>query len=201
MKGDMNMLFIYLSMIETQEDTDKFTEIYNKHKSTMHSIAFSILKNTQDAEDAVQEAFLKLARNILKIDEVSSKKTKSFLVILIKNTAIDLYRKKHHEQDRVEPNEENDMNGLKSTDATDILSGIISVEGYRRLVGLIEEMSDTYKDTLKLRFVHEWTNGEIADLLDISKNAVEFRICHGRAMLIKSLRREGYCVDKQQRRY
>lgn len=191
------MFFIYLTMIDAPKDISKFTEIYIKHRTMMYRIALSVLKNPQDAEDAVQEAFLKLAKNISKIDEVSAKKTEAFLVILVRNTAIDLYRAKHHEQDKVELNEENDMDIIESTEATDILSGIISVEGYRRLVGLMEKMSDTYKDTLKLRFIFEWTNGEIAELLGISKNAVEFRVSHGRAMLIKKLREEGYCVDRQ----
>lgn len=75
------MLFIYLSMIDSPEDSDKFTEIYNKYKSIMHHVAFRILKNTQDAEDAVHEAFLKLAKNISKIGDVSCKKTQTFLVI------------------------------------------------------------------------------------------------------------------------
>jgi len=183
-------------MIESPDDISKFNEIYRKHRGMMYRVAFSVLKNTQDTEDAVQEAFFKLAKIISRIDEVSAKKTEAFLVILSRNTAIDLYRTKHHEQYRMEFDEENDMDGIESTATRDILSGIISKEGYRRLVELIEEMSDTYKDTMKLRFVFEWSNGEIAELLGISKNAVEFRISRGRAMLIQALRKEGHHADR-----
>lgn len=188
------MFYIYLTMIENSDDIMKFTEIHSKYKGLMHYIAFSILKNKQDAEDAVQEAFFKLARNIHKVEEISAKKTESFLVILVRNTAIDIYRARQQEQGKTELNDENDMDIIESTDSMDVLSGIISTAGYRKLVELIEGLSDTYKDAMKLRFVFEWTNGEIAELLGISKGAVEFRINRGRVLLIELLRKEG-CYD------
>ena len=46
-------MLIYLQMIETPEDRTKFETLYTEYKEWMGTIAFSILNNTYDAEDAV----------------------------------------------------------------------------------------------------------------------------------------------------
>jgi RNA polymerase sigma-70 factor (ECF subfamily) len=187
-------------MIETQEDTDKFTEIYNKYKNMMHNVAFKVLNNTQDAEDAVHEAFLKLARNIPKVESISCKKTETFLVILCRSASIDIYRKNKKERNKADIGEDNDMGSIKAAPALDTLGELISTEGYNRLIELIYELGDTYRDTIALRFILEWSNNEIADFLGINKNTVEVRINRGRAKLIEMLGKEEEYASIQRKR-
>ncbi|MCL2076951.1 MAG: RNA polymerase sigma factor [Oscillospiraceae bacterium] len=191
------MLQFYLLMVESVEDIDKFTEIYNKYKHMMYRVALSILKKPQDAEDAVQEAFFRLAKNISKIDEVSCKKTEAFLVILSRSVSINIYNKNRKEKGKVDLGEEVGMDSVVFGITPDALNEVLSKEGYSQLKELIEELDDTYKDTLKLRFIFEWSNEEIANFLGISKNTVEVRINRGRAKIIKALEKEGYYADKQ----
>ena len=63
-------MMIYLQMIDAPEDRSKFEQIYMEYRSMMFHIANRILTNEQDAEDAVHEAFLKIAENIEKIEDV-----------------------------------------------------------------------------------------------------------------------------------
>ena len=51
------MLMIYLQMIEGDEDKIKFEELYLTYRGLMYKVSFDILQNTQDAEDALHEAF------------------------------------------------------------------------------------------------------------------------------------------------
>lgn len=191
------MLYIYLSMIDGQEDKDKFTEIYNKYKSMMHRVAYLVLKNKQDAEDAVHDAFLKLSKNFHKVEGYSCKKIESFLVILSRNASIDMLRRNHREQGKIDISEDNDMDSLESSATSDILGEVVSKEGYNRLVKLINELSDTYRDTIALRFIFEWSNEEIAEFLGISRNTVEVRINRGRAKLIAMLEKEKLYADRK----
>lgn len=59
-------MMIYLQMIDSPEDRSKFEQIYMEYRSMMFHMANRILTNEQDAEDAVHEAFLKIAENIEK---------------------------------------------------------------------------------------------------------------------------------------
>ena len=87
-------MLVYLQMIETQEDKAKFEVLYEEYKGLMYHIAHQILRNEQDAEDAVHNAFVTIAENIQKIDAPVCPKTKSYIVTIIESRAIDLYRHK-----------------------------------------------------------------------------------------------------------
>ena len=55
---------IYLQLIESEDDKFKFEKIYKKYRNLMFYVAFNLLGNEQDAEDAVHAAFLKVAENL-----------------------------------------------------------------------------------------------------------------------------------------
>ena len=57
------------------EEKNKFESVYNRYKSAMFNKAVSIVKNESDAEDILQEAFIKIAKNIKSIDDIKSKET------------------------------------------------------------------------------------------------------------------------------
>lgn len=85
-------MLIYLMMIESPEDQSKFEKVYLTYKGLMYHVAYKILNNEQDAEDAVHSAFVKIAENIGKIGDAVCPKTQSYVVTIVENKAIDLYR-------------------------------------------------------------------------------------------------------------
>ena len=56
------MLCINMSFSDI-EDENIFERLYYKYRNLMYTVAFDILHNTSDAEDAVSEAFLRIAKN------------------------------------------------------------------------------------------------------------------------------------------
>ena len=59
------MLSLMLALVETPEEKKLFREIYDLHEKWMLKTAYDILKNYEDAGDAVNEAFFRLARSFL----------------------------------------------------------------------------------------------------------------------------------------
>jgi len=90
-------MLIYLSIIDTEDSKCKFEELYIKYKQIMFFTANQILKDEYLSEDAVHLAFIKIAKNINKIGSIDCPKTKGFVLIIVKRTSIDLYRKKQKE--------------------------------------------------------------------------------------------------------
>ena len=84
-------MLIYLQVIETEEDKNKFEDIYQKYRGLMYYVAYKRLHHEQDAEDAVHHAFMKIAENITAIDPVSPK-TKQFVVTIVDNRVTDMLR-------------------------------------------------------------------------------------------------------------
>lgn len=91
-------MIVYLQIIETPEERSKFEQLYLEYKGLMFHVAFDILHNEQDAEDAVHQAFIKIAENIKKIDEPMCPKTHSYVVTIVENQSIDQYRKQQKRQ-------------------------------------------------------------------------------------------------------
>lgn len=151
------MLF-YLQMIDSPEDRSKFELIYDEYRDAMYAVAFSILHNKEDAEDAVHHAFLKLVDNIHKVSEAICPKTKAYVVTIVENRAIDIYRskKKHpkipYEQETV---------GMT-----------IEYTGSNELASCLAKLSPRYREVLLLKHYHGYTSKEIAKMLGLSNSNV-----------------------------
>lgn len=62
-------MLMYLMMIDSPEKESKFKKIYTTYGGLMYHVAYKILNNEEDAEDAVHDAFIKIAENISKIGD------------------------------------------------------------------------------------------------------------------------------------
>ena len=87
-------LSYYLALIDNAEDQNKFEYLYNHYQKQMYYTAKRILNDAFIAEDAVHEAFVKIARNMNKIDDETSDRTRAFVMIVTENAAKDVYRKR-----------------------------------------------------------------------------------------------------------
>lgn len=78
----------------------KFIEsCYQLYEQKMYQIAYGILRDPQLAEDAVQDAFLKLMRHNIYFEDARSDDSKRYMITVIKHSAIDIYHKKQREQE------------------------------------------------------------------------------------------------------
>ena len=87
------MLCILLASVDSPQDKRKLELLYEKYNRLMYVVAMLVLHHPQDAEDACLTSWEKVIKNLDKIEKIDCQKTKSFLVIIVERTAIDLYRK------------------------------------------------------------------------------------------------------------
>ena len=147
-------MLIYLQMIDTPEERSKFEQIYLEYKGLMFHVAYDILHNEQDAEDAVHQAFVKIAENIKKIDDPICPKTHSYVVTIVENKAIDQYRKRQKHQ-TVEL-----IDDIQGTEA--------HYEGNNDLTKCILKLPARYREMILLRYHHGYSVREITNIMDIS---------------------------------
>lgn len=171
------MLNFYLSILNTEEEKTEFERLYHTHKSTMYNIAYSKLNNSYDAEDAVSEAFLRCAKNFSRILEISCNKRGAFLDVIVKNVAIDMFKKKCNAPDDIE-----DYPYI-ADEAPDTEEKAVGNISRCELVRRIKEMPEVLRDTLSLSAFCNMTNKEIADFLDVSENTVAQRLFRARKIM------------------
>ena len=178
-------MIFYLSMIDTQEEKDKFETLYHKYSRLMKYVADGILHDEYLAQDAVHIAFMKIIPNLGKIGDIACHKTKAFVVIVVENEAKRIYtaRKK---QNTVSFDEIQ----YEVADADGGLEQIISDLTVEEIAAEIEKLSKLDRDILMLRYIHELTHKEIARLLDVKGTTVRKRLERARQRLAMRLGKE-----------
>lgn len=184
------MLSFYLAMVDTPEDKLFVEELYTAYERMMFRIAFRVLRQKYDAEDAVQEAIL----SVIKGDALEKMKTmtdierKSYLTVIVKNSAYKIYnkRKKNNENSIY-----NDSDNANITEET-VLSSL-SIEEIQETMNTLTE-SDY--DILCLYLINEQTYEEIAAALDIKPDAARQRVHRAKKRLMDKLQERGIGNDQ-----
>ena len=172
-------MIIYLAMIDSPEGRHKFEFIYNRYKNLMFYTASKILGDTRDSEDTVHDAFLKIIEIIDDITDVECPQTKSLIVTITENKAIDLYRKR--QKRKTTPFEEEYLGVPDRSD-------LESIEDREFLAKAIASLPGKYREGLFLKYSHGYSIDAL--ILSMSKENVKKTIQRARKKLEQSLESE-----------
>lgn len=177
------MLNLYLALIDEDEDKIRFIKLYDQYHHLMFYIAKEILKDNQLAEDAVQEAFLRIAKNFYKVGEIFCHETRNFTVIITRNVALSMLRDKHNDVD---------MDAYIESSTNELTEDVFDTVSNNLLIQCIQNLPEIYRDSLYLYHIHGYSFNEIAYLLSISVENAKKRAQRARQILKEVLEKEGY---------
>ena len=188
------MLQFYLALIEEETDKERFEKAYWKYRNLMFWAAQRILSDEHLAEEAVQEAFLRIARNFRKVGDIDSRQTRNFFVMITERTALsELEKEKKHRAWTAEKAQDimAEDEGTWNPVEPAIPDAAFDAYSHGQLVDAILELPEIYRQVLYLLGVYEYDMKETAALLDLSVETVKKRAQRGRRMLRESLEKEG----------
>ena len=171
------MLAFFLTMLESDEERQRFVLIYEQYHKRMERVALRILEKQHDAEDAVQNAFLQVIHHFEKISTIPCEELPFWLISIVKNEALMILRKSRN----IVPLE--DWDGFEKC--------ISDTSEYMALVELFRQLPETYRAVLEMKILIGYTDKEIASRLGISETAVSSRASRGRSLLRKLVEGEG----------
>lgn len=174
--GGLAVMLIYLQMIETRADKDKFEYLYKAYRNLMFVVAEEILHNQEDAEDAVHQAFVSILEHLEKISDPVDARARSFCVTCSKYRALDIYRKKQHILDV-------EFEQLQIEVETDFPDGTLEAA--------IMRLSPALRDVLLLKYDNGFSIEEIAKIMGIDLFAARKRLTRAKAKLKELLEKEG----------
>ena len=174
------LLFMTFS---SENEKEKFEYIYHKYKRLLLYKANQILKDFTLSEDAVSEAFIRIYKNLHKIEEADSNKTVSFIVTIVKNTSLTILEKEN--KNRTEEPKETEQAAFNLEEQ--VISQISAENIYR----MVETLNEDLKSVFLLRYAHDLSNKEIGRLLGITENSVGVKLYRAKKKLSELLRREG----------
>lgn len=171
------MVDAIFAVIENDVQRNELSDFYRKNKNRFYMIAFSRLHNRHDAEDAVMEAFARIADKPERFFAVPPEKRVNYMVIVVRNVAICMF----NQRNRIPIVEFNEKLENPISDEDKILGRILSNE----LTEFIKTLPTLQQDVLTLRCFMGLSTADTAESLGISQSAVKERLCLARKSIRK----------------
>lgn len=154
-------------------------ELFRRHFGIAHRVAFRLLGQEQDAQDAVQEGFFKALRHLDDFDGRSGFRT--WLLRIVTNAALDSGRKrKRRPTMRID---EAESGGVEVATQDDPALGLHREDLKKTLYAALDRLSPTLRVTFVLFAEAGMSYKEIAATLDIPEGTVMSRIHQARQKL------------------
>lgn len=173
-------MFHCLNLLDTEEEKDFLRELFETYKDEMYYTAYVILESKQDAEDIVQDTFVALLPHLRKMKEEPPQKNWNFIVTIVKNNSFNRYKKKKRQTERELPITEEILRDMVNVEFD---TKVLQVEQRNFLRHFLEQMNETYKDVLLLRFYHGLSTAEIGEILGKSQDTVRHIIYRAKKKL------------------
>ncbi len=176
-------MLLILNEIENKDQKSRLEELYVTYRRPMQAMAQSVLRNRQDAEDAVQTIFVNIAKKepgVLK-PGANEKDVKNYLLAAVKNTAINMLKKKQV----LLPDE--DLDKISSMRDDDFENLICNRLEYEELTAMIRTLPPPYGDILYFHFVLELTARQVGRLTNSSVATVKVQLVRGKKLLLRKL--------------
>lgn len=156
----------------TAQGADEFAEIYESNKARIYSTAYRMLGNSADAEDVVQDVFIKAYHKLDTFEGRSQLSTWLYRITI--NRCLDILRKRKRQQ----------------TAPLDEAMGAVARQSNTMKVieGMIPSLPPGYRTVFVLHDIQGLKHFEIAKLLHISEGACKSQLHKARLMMRKKLK-------------
>lgn len=173
-------------------DTAAFRALVQRHQRRAFAIAVSLVRDENDAKELVQEAFLRVYRNLGNFEGGSSFFT--WLYRIITNLSIDLIRKPGRQavdpdagRESTDDAGEVDFPLVSRIDGADPVDVVRRGEIGARLREALEALPEYHRGVILMREVEGMSYEEIAEAMGVSKGTVMSRLFHARQKLQRVL--------------
>lgn len=152
-------------------------ELYRRFAPKMYAVCFRYASNANDAQDLLQEGFIKVYRNLHRFKAEGS--FEGWMRRVFVNTSIEHYRKKSLDLSSVTEKEEGTI------EDTDISA--LDQLAVKDIMMLIRELAPGYQTIFNLYVVEGYSHKEIGDMLGISEGTSKSQLARAKSILQKKV--------------
>ncbi len=178
----------WTSSMRTEEDQILASELFLAYQKAMYRIAFEILKNQEDAEDAVMNAAMNICRDFGRIKQLGTEERKARILAIAKNAATDIYRKNRKRGacrgDMCLYLEGREEKGDSLEGTLEIFAG---ENAFGRLQKYVLQLKEKYQHILVMKYYDEMSNKEIAEQLHLPESTVGTQLQRAKQILQQTL--------------
>lgn len=166
-------------------DLGAFEQLVERFQAMVHGLAMSILRRSEDAEEATQDAFLKLFRARSQFDH--SRSLEPWLLRIAGNACRDKLRRRRSAELPLARNDHNERDPLLDIPDARAALGAARQHLDHTVRGELELLSERVRLPLELKYLRGFTNQQIAESLGISLSNVKVQLARGKDILASRL--------------
>jgi len=167
----------------TEGDQAAFTQLVEAYQTPVYNLAYRMLGNTVEAEDAAQETFIRAYRRLDTYDP--SRKFSSWLLAIASHYCVDMLRRRRMNYlsfDELPPMVELSM--PRSTQPEQV---VVSQQQACAVQRLLETLPAPYRTPIVLRYWYDMSYREIADIMGVTESTIKTRLHRARAKLAQQV--------------
>lgn len=150
--------------------------LYQRFSGKMYAVCLRYANNSDDAQDLLQEGFIKVYRNLDKFRKEGS--FEGWIRRVFVNTAIEHYRKKVN------------LNSIGEKEERMIEDGSFTVLDHlaeKDIIQLVQELSPGYRSVFNMYVIEGYSHKEIGDILNISEGTSKSQLARAKSILQKKV--------------
>jgi len=155
-----------------------FADLVSQYSGTLYRVAYSVLRNAADAEDAVQEAFMRVLRHRETLDEVRDQRV--WLIRIVWNIVLD---RKRRAKTRPETDDVAELARVLPAGGLSAEERAAAAQHHARVLACVEQLPAKERQVLMLSAFEELTSVEIASVLGITESSVRSRLFRARNLM------------------
>jgi RNA polymerase sigma-70 factor (ECF subfamily) len=156
--------------------------LVDQYATTLYRVAFSVLHNQSDAEDAVQEAFLRVLRHRETLGEIRDHRV--WLIRIVWNIVLD---RKRRAKTRPETDDVSELARILPATGLSAEDRAAAVQHHSHVLACVEQLPAREREVMMLSAFDELSSVEIAAVLDVTESSVRSRLFRARNLLAELL--------------
>jgi RNA polymerase sigma-70 factor (ECF subfamily) len=166
----------------TQESDAGVSALVDEYAPTLYRVAYSVLRNAADAEDAVQEAFVRVLRHRDQLSDVRDHRV--WLIRIVWNVVLD---RKRRMKSRPETDDVTEMARVLPSDGLSAEEITAAAEHHAHVLRCMEQLPEKEREVLHLSAFEELSSVEIAGVLGITESSARSRLFRSRNLMAEML--------------
>jgi RNA polymerase sigma-70 factor (ECF subfamily) len=171
-----------LDQCRQHADEETLAALVSQYAGTLYRVAFSVLRNPADAEDAVQEAFLRVLRHRDTLDEVRDRRV--WLIRIVWNIVLD---RKRRAKTRPETDDVAELARVLPSGGLSAEQIASAAQHHAHVLACVDRLPVKERQVLMLSAFEELNSVEIASVLDITESSVRSRLFRARNLMAELL--------------
>lgn len=193
------MILELIFALECEEERDATLNIFLTYYSKMRNLAYYILQNYHDAEDAAMNAMVKIIESADKFVNIDTKEMEAKVVIYTRNIAKSMYRaRKRYRNSTISMTiySDEEMSESQQMDIPDKDEDVQRIAINNETISLMQkallQLNEEQRDILSMKYFYQYSYTEIAKIFEISENTIKTKACRARQKLKELLGEAAY---------